>query len=68
MKKIKSQDKQAIIDFQKKHLFGVCSGCPLCGLDALYGIGDFYNDLPLFEAYDYASVDSINEAINQVLK
>ena len=54
--------------FKKKHLFGVCSGCPLCGLDALYGIGDFYNDLPLFEAYDYASVDSINEAINQVLK
>ncbi len=66
--KIKSQDKPAIIDFQKKHLFGVCSSRPLCGLDALYGIGDSYNDLPLFEACDYASVDSINEAINQVLK
>ncbi len=41
--KIKSLDKQAIIDFQKSHLFGVCSGRPLCGLKDIENIHcDFY--------------------------
>ena len=41
--KIKSQDKQAIITFQKENLFGVCSGRPLCGLKDIEDIHcDFY--------------------------
>ena len=52
-------------------------------IDTLYGIGDSYNDLPLFEAADYAftfnsspdelkqnvdeCIDSLCEAINKVL-
>ncbi len=41
--KIKSQDKQAITAFQKDHLFGVCSGRPLCGLKDIENIHcDFY--------------------------
>ena len=29
---IKKQDKEAIEKYQKKHLFGVCSGRPRCAL------------------------------------
>lgn len=42
-RQIKSQDKKAIQEYQKEHLFGVCSGRPRCALFDLEELDlDFY--------------------------